>query len=247
MLLENRVALITGSSRGLGKAIALALARQGATVVVNYRSQSQAAEAVREELEAAGSKVVLYQADVSDSSQAQDLIRGCIKQFGRLDILVNNAGINRDGLLMRMSDANWRDVIAASLDGTFNCTRAASRTMLKQRWGRIINICSVAGLTGNAGQSNYCAAKAGVIGFTRAAARELAPRGITVNAIAPGLIATGMAEDMPAAAREELLTRVPMGRMGREEEVTATVSFLASEAAGYITGQVLVVDGGMLA
>ncbi len=247
MLLENRVALITGSSRGLGKAMALAMARQGATVIVNYRSHGEAAEAVLQELRAEGRKGVLYQADVSDANEAQDMVRQCAKEFGRLDILVNNAGVNRDGLLMRMSDDNWRDVIATSLDGTFHCTRAASRTMLKQRWGRIINMCSVAGLTGNAGQANYCAAKAGVIGFTRAAARELAPRSITVNAIAPGLIETGMAQDMPEAAREQLLSRVPMGRMGRVEEVTSLVTFLASEAAGYITGQVLVVDGGMLA
>jgi 3-oxoacyl-[acyl-carrier protein] reductase len=247
MLLGNRVALVTGASRGIGRAVALTLAREGATVVANYRSAAEQAATLLDEIRAMGGRGVALAGDVSVPETAQGLVDECMRLFGRIDILVNNAGITRDGLLVRMSDQRWQEVVDINLRGVFACTRAAARVMLKQKSGRIISISSVAGLTGNPGQANYCAAKAGIIGFSRAVARELAPRGITVNVVAPGLIATHMTEVLSAEARAGLLERVPLGRMGDPREVAAAVLFLASPDAGYITGQVLVVDGGMLA
>ncbi|MEW6523449.1 MAG: 3-oxoacyl-[acyl-carrier-protein] reductase [Bacillota bacterium] len=247
MLLENRVALVTGGNRGIGRAVAVALAEQGARVAVNYRQRHEEARAVVDQITAAGGQGLAIAADVAEPASAAELVERCVRHFGSLDILVNNAGVTRDGLLLRMSDDRWQEVMDTNLYGVFSCTRAAAKVMLKQRWGRIINISSVSGLTGNPGQSNYCAAKAGVIGFTRAVAKELAPRGITVNVVAPGLIATDMTEDLRPEARQALLERIPLGRAGTPQEVAATVLFLASENAGYITGQVLVIDGGMLA
>lgn len=247
MLLENRVALVTGGSRGIGRAICLALAVQGASVVVNYRSRQVEAQAVVDQLADAGGRGMALPGDVSLPGVASELVQSCARHFGSVDILVNNAGITRDGLMLRLSDERWREVMDTNLYGVFSCTRAASRLMLKREWGRIITIGSVAGLSGNPGQSNYCAAKAGVTGFTRAVARELAPRGITANVVSPGFITTEMTGDLSPDARRAILDRVPLGRAGTPEEVAAAVVFLCGEGAAYITGQVLVVDGGMLA
>ena len=247
MILENRVALVTGGSRGIGRAICLGLAAQGASVVVNYRSRHSEAQAVVDQLVAAGGRGTALSGDVSRAGAASELVEGCVRHYGSVDILVNNAGITRDGLMLRLSDERWREVMDTNLYGVFGCTRAASRFMLKRGWGRIITIGSVAGLAGNPGQSNYCAAKAGVAGFTRAVARELAPRGITANVVSPGFITTEMTGDLSPDARRTILDRVPLGRAGTPEEVAAAVVFLCGEGAAYITGQVLVVDGGMLA
>lgn len=245
MYLNGRVALVTGASRGIGKATALALARAGANVVVNCVSRLAEAEAVVAEIEALGQKAAAYRADVSQVEEAQALVDFTLATFGRLDILVNNAGITRDSLLLRMRDEDWDAVLGVNLRGTFNCTRAAARPMVKARWGRIINISSVIGLTGNVGQANYAAAKAGIIGFTKAVARELGSRNITVNAVAPGYIVTEMTGGLPEEIKERLRERIALGRFGVPEEVADVVVFLASEMARYITGQVIVVDGGM--
>ncbi|APD47454.1 3-oxoacyl-[acyl-carrier-protein] reductase [Synechococcus sp. CS-602] len=242
--LQGQTALVTGASRGIGRAIALALAADGAEVVVNYANSASAAEAVVAEIEAAGGRAHALQADVSEEGQVDGLIQAVLERCGRLDVLVNNAGITRDGLLLRMKTADWKAVIDLNLTGVFLCTRAASRSMLKARRGRIINITSVVGLTGNAGQTNYSAAKAGVVGFTRSTAAEFASRGITVNAVAPGFIATEMTQDLNV---EPILKAIPLGRLGQPEDVAGAVRFLAADpAAAYITGQVLQVDGGML-
>lgn len=242
--LEGQVAIVTGASRGIGRAIALALAAAGAKVVVNYARSSTAAEEVVQEIATAGGEAIALQADVSQAAEVDSLIQQTIEKFGRLDVLVNNAGITRDTLLLRMKPEDWQAVIDLNLTGVFLCTRAASKLMLKQRSGRIINIASVAGQMGNPGQANYSAAKAGVIGFTKTIAKELASRGITANAVAPGFIETDMTSDLKA---DEILKFIPLGRYGKPEEVAGMVRFLAADpAATYITGQVFNVDGGMV-
>ena len=242
--LAGQTALVTGASRGIGRAVALELAGAGATVAVNYANSSGAAEEVVAQISSAGGSAYALKADVSQEDQVEQLMAAVLERSGSLDVLVNNAGITRDGLLMRMKTEDWQAVLELNLSGVFLCTRAITRTMLKQKRGRIINITSVVGLMGNAGQANYAAAKAGVIGFTRSTARELASRGITVNAVAPGFIATDMTKDLKA---DELLNAIPLGRYGQPEEVAGAVRFLAADpAAAYITGQVLQVDGGMV-
>jgi 3-oxoacyl-[acyl-carrier protein] reductase len=250
--LRGKVAIVTGASRGIGRATALALAAEGANVVVNYASSRESAEKVVAEIVALGSSApasgspqgVALPADVSKADQVDELISAAMEKWGRVDILVNNAGITRDTLLLRMKPEDWQAVIDLNLTGVFLCTRAVSKIMLKQRSGRIINITSVAGQIGNPGQANYSAAKAGVIGFTKSVAKELASRGITVNAVAPGFIATDMTQDLNT---EEILKYIPLSRYGQPEEVAGTIRFLATDpAAAYITGQVFNVDGGMV-
>ncbi len=242
--LDGQIALVTGASRGIGRAVALALAEAGAEVVVNYSSSPDAAEVVVSEIKDSGGEAYALQANVADEEAVNGLIKTVIERSGRVDVLVNNAGITRDGLLMRMKTEDWQAVINLNLSGVFLCTRAVTRPMLKQKSGRIINITSVVGLMGNAGQSNYAAAKAGVVGFTRSTAKEMASRGITVNAVAPGFIATDMTKDLDA---EGILAAIPLGRFGTPEQVAGAVRFLAADpAAAYITGQVLQVDGGMV-
>lgn len=243
--LKGKVALITGASRGIGKATALEMAKEGANVVVNYASSSGAAEEVVAEIVEAGGKAIALQADVSKVDEVDALVKDVMDKFSRIDILVNNAGITRDTLLMRMKPEDWQAVIDLNLTGVFLCTRAASKIMLKQKSGRIVNVASVAGQMGNPGQANYSAAKAGVIGFTKTVAKELASRGITVNAVAPGFIETDMTKDLKNT--EEILKFIPLNRYGKSEEVAGTIVFLtADSAAAYITGQVLNVDGGMV-
>ncbi|MEH2465314.1 3-oxoacyl-[acyl-carrier-protein] reductase [Nostoc sp.] len=244
-LLQDKVAIVTGASRGIGRAIAIELATQGAIAIVNYTSSSAAAEAVVTEITAAGGQAIAIQADVSKSDQVDALVNAVIEKFSRVDILVNNAGITRDTLLLRLKPEDWQAVIDLNLTGVFLCTRTVSKIMLKQRSGRIINITSVAGQIGNPGQSNYSAAKAGVIGFTKSVAKELATRGITVNAVAPGFITTDMTSNLNNS--EDILKYIPLGRFGQPEEVAGMVRFLAADpAAAYITGQVFNVDGGMV-
>ncbi|MFP5270415.1 3-oxoacyl-[acyl-carrier-protein] reductase [Coleofasciculus sp.] len=242
--LSDRVAIVTGASRGIGRAVALALAAEGAKVVVNYASSSGAANEVVAAITEAGGDAIALQADVSKLEDVETLVKETKDKFGRLDVLVNNAGITRDTLLMRMKPDDWQAVIDLNLTGVFFCTRAASKIMLKQKSGRIINIASVAGQMGNPGQANYSAAKAGVIGFTKTVAKELAPRGITVNAVAPGFIETDMTKDIKS---EDIIKYIPLGRYGKPEEIAGMVRFLAADpAAAYITGQVFNVDGGMV-
>lgn len=246
MSLDQRVALVTGASRGIGRAVSLALAAAGARVVINYAQSEAAAQEVVAAVNAAGGEAVAIRADVGSAAQVEAMIRQILDRWQRIDILVNNAGIVRDGLLLRMREQDWDDVLATNLKGTFLCTRAVLKPMFKQRWGRIINITSVVGITGNAGQANYAAAKAGMIGFTKAVAKEVASRGILVNAVAPGYIATDLTVDINEDARQQLIKRIPLGSIGDTEDVAGTVVFLASSAARYITGQVLNVDGGMV-
>jgi 3-oxoacyl-[acyl-carrier protein] reductase len=242
--LKDKVAIVTGASRGIGKAAALALVTQGAKVVINYARSSDAAEATVKEITDAGGEAIALQADVSQSAEVDNLIKTTLDKFGRIDVLVNNAGITKDTLLLRMKPEQWQAVIDLNLTGVFLCTKAVSKTMLKQRSGRIINIASVAGQMGNPGQANYSAAKAGVIGFTKTVAKELANRGITVNAVAPGFIETDMTHDLKS---DDIIQFIPLGRYGKPEEVAGTIRFLASDpAAAYITGQVFNVDGGMV-
>lgn len=242
--LAGQTALVTGGGRGIGRAIALALGEAGAEVVVNYSNSAAAADEVVAAIAAAGGKAYALQANVSVEAEVDGLIKTVLERSGRLDVLVNNAGITRDGLLMRMKTDDWQSVIDLNLSGVFLCTRAVARPMLKQKSGRIINITSVVGLMGNAGQANYAAAKAGVIGLTRSTAKELASRGITVNAVAPGFIATDMTKDLDATA---ILKDIPLGTFGTQEQVAGAVRFLAADqAAAYITGQVIQVDGGMV-
>jgi 3-oxoacyl-[acyl-carrier protein] reductase len=242
--LRDQVAIVTGASRGIGRAIALALATEGAQVVVNYANSSTAAEEVVQIIKAAGGEAIALQGDISKADEVDNLVKQTLDKFGRIDILVNNAGITRDTLLLRMKLEDWQAVIDLNLTGVFLCTRAVSKLMLKQRSGRIINITSVAGQMGNPGQANYSAAKAGVIGFTKTVAKELASRGVTVNAVAPGFIATDMTSDLNA---EDILKFIPLSRYGKPEEVAGMVRFLAADAAAaYITGQVFNVDGGMV-
>jgi len=244
--LEGRVALVTGASRGIGRAIALELARRGAAVIVNYNHSKDAADEVVKQIESLGSRAQAVHADVSDYKQAQELVKATVEAFGSIDILVNNAGITRDNLIMMLSEDDWDIVQDTNLKSTFNCSKAAVRQMMRKRFGRVINITSVSGQMGNAGQTNYSASKAGQIGFTKALAREVASRNITVNSIAAGYIETDIWEKVPEELRQAALSIIPLGRKGQPEEIAYCVAFLASDQAAYITGQILGVDGGMV-
>ncbi|MFT9847896.1 3-oxoacyl-[acyl-carrier-protein] reductase [Aneurinibacillus sp. REN35] len=244
-MLEGKVALVTGASRGIGRAIALELASQGADVAVNYAGSEAAAREVADEIVKLGRRAIVVQANVANAGEAEAMVKQTIDELGKLDILVNNAGITRDNLLMRMKEEEFDDVIAINLKGVFNCTKAVTRPMMKARGGRIINISSVVGVMGNPGQANYVAAKAGVIGMTKSVARELASRGITINAVAPGFIETDMTSILGDDTKESLLSQIPLGRLGKPQDIADIVSFVASEKASYITGQVFHVDGGM--
>jgi len=241
---KDKVAVITGASRGIGKSIALALAAQGASIVAVDMDQAST-DAVVAELQAAGGKALAVVGNVTVTADAERMIDAAMEAFGRVDILVNNAGITRDGLLMRMKDDDWDAVLSVNLKGAFLCTRAAFKVMSKQRYGRIINIASIVGQMGNAGQANYCASKAGLIGLTKSNAREMAKRNITVNAVAPGFISTAMTDALSDKVRAELTSQIPMDRLGSADDIANAVLFLASEASGYITGHVLAVNGGM--
>lgn len=243
--LSGKSALVTGASRGIGRAIAVALAKAGADVAVNYAGSEAAAAETVKAIEALGRKAILVKANVGKTAEFDEMVAKTLEAFGKLDILVNNAGITRDNLIMRMKEEEFDDVIETNLKGVFNGIKAVTRSMMKQRYGRIINISSVVGTLGNAGQANYVAAKAGVIGLTKSAARELASRGITVNAVAPGFIETDMTDKLTGEIREKMLTEIPLGRMGRPEEIAEAVLYLASDASSYMTGQTLHVDGGM--
>ena len=246
--MENieKTALVTGASRGIGRAIALALASKGFAVALNYAGSHDVAEAVKKEIEDAGGKAFTVQGDVSKSEDVDRIFKTVKDEFGGLDVLVNNAGINRDALLIRMKESNWDDVIATDLKSDFLTTKAAAAMMMRKRKGSIINISSVVGIMGNIGQANYAAAKAGVIGLTKACAKEMAARNIRVNAVAPGFIETAMTDGIPEKIREGMIASIPMGRMGQPEDIARAVCFLASDDASYITGQVLVVDGGLV-
>lgn len=244
-MLQGKVALVTGAGRGIGREIALTLASYGASVVVNYCGSKQKAQEVVDEITAMGQKAVAIQADVSDLEATKTMFDEAVKSFERIDILVNNAGITRDNLILKMSDEEFTSVIDTNLTGVFHCLKIASKLMLKQKSGHIINISSVVGVIGNAGQVNYCAAKAGVIGMTKSLARELGSRGITVNAVAPGYIQTDMTEGLSDAVKESVMNQIPLKRLGVVKDVAETVAFLASEKAAYITGQTIQVDGGM--
>ncbi|MFC4617311.1 3-oxoacyl-[acyl-carrier-protein] reductase [Camelliibacillus cellulosilyticus] len=244
--MKGKTALVTGASRGIGRAIALSLGKAGARVAVNFAGNEALAQEVVEEIKAAGSEAFAIQCDVSDGQMVQNMIKTVVETFGALDILVNNAGITRDNLLMRMKEEDWDAVIDTNLKSVFHATKAAARPMMKQKRGKIINVASVVGIIGNAGQANYVAAKSGVIGLTKAAARELAPRNITVNAVAPGFITTDMTDNLPEEAKAAMLSQIPLARFGSVENVAEVVKFLASDASDYMTGQVLRVDGGMV-
>lgn len=243
--LKGKSAVITGGVRGIGKAIALRLAHSGINLIVNYNSNEEAAQTLSQEINSSGSRCIAIQGDISNPQEALRVINSSLEYFERLDILVNNAGINRDGLLIRMKEEDFNRVIAVNLLGTFYCTKYASKIMIKARQGRIVNISSVVGIGGNIGQANYAASKAGVIGFTKSVAKELATRNITVNAIAPGFIKTDMTDRLSPEQQENILSRIPMGRFGSPEDVAHMVHYLVSEEANYITGQVFPVDGGM--
>lgn len=245
-MLENKVALVTGASRGIGKAIALDLANNGASIAVNYAGNEAKANEVVDEIKANGGNAIAIKADVSNGDEVQAMIKEVLNEFGQLDILVNNAGITRDNLLMRMKDSEWDDVIDTNLKGVFLCTKAVTRQMMKQRNGRIINITSVVGVSGNAGQANYVAAKAGVIGLTKTTAKELASRNITVNAVAPGFITTDMTDELNEDIKADLLKQIPLATLGEPSDIANVVTFLASEKSKYITGQTLHVNGGMV-
>lgn len=244
-MLDGKIAIVTGASRGIGKAIALELSAQGAVVIINYNGSRDQAMEVKQEIESRGGQAAVYQCNVSDFAKCEEFIQGVIKEYGKIDILINNAGITKDGLLMKMSEENFDQVIDVNLKGTFNTVRFASRQMLKQRSGRIINLSSVVGIAGNAGQVNYAASKAGIIGLTKSAAKELASRGITVNAIAPGFIETEMTDVLSEAVKKDTAAQIPLGRFGKPEDIAKAAAFLASSDAAYITGQVIQVDGGM--
>lgn len=241
----KQTAIVTGGSRGIGRAVAMRLAKDGMNLVINYRGNSAAAEETERLCRELGAEVLLVQGDVSRAEDCEKLAAQAKEAFGRVDVLVNNAGITRDGLLARMTEEDFRAVLDVNLVGPWNMMKAVNRIMMKQRYGRIVNLSSVTGLMGNMGQTNYAAAKAGILGMTKSYAREVASRGITVNAVAPGFIDTDMTEAMPEGAKDKIITGIPMRRTGKPEDVAEAVAFLASEQAGYITGEVLRVDGGM--
>ena len=244
--LTGKAALVTGGSRGIGRAIGLRLARQGADVAFSFRGNAEAAKATADEIGSIGTKALSIQGDVKDPASAETVVKAALDTFGKVDILVNNAGVTRDDLIMRMSEEAWREVLETNLFGAFWMTKAVTRPMLKARAGRIVNITSVSGQAGQMGQANYSSAKAGLIGLTKATARELASRGITVNAVAPGFVLTELTKDLPEALQTELIARTPLGRFGTVEEIADAVAFLVSDEARYITGQVLAVDGGLV-
>lgn len=245
-MLKDKVAIVTGASKGIGRAIAINFAKEGAKVVLNYRSDDNGAQEVLKEIENSGGVALLHRGDVSDFSVAEDLIKFCIEKFSRIDILVNNAGITRDTLLLRMKEEDFDSVINVNLKGSFNCVKHASSFMIKQKYGKILNISSVIGLIGNVGQINYAASKAGIIGMTKSLAKELGSRGINVNAIAPGFIETDMTSVLEDKTKETIMSHIPLKRMGSVEDVSNLAVFLASDLASYITGQVITVDGGMV-
>jgi 3-oxoacyl-[acyl-carrier protein] reductase len=245
-MLKGKCAVVTGAGRGIGRAVALKLAELGADVVINYRSSESEAEELSKEIEKLGSRVLMVKADVSIYGEAELLVNKAVETFGKIDIMVNNAGITKDGLLLRMKESDFDKVIEVNLKGTFNCVKHVSGVMLKQKFGRIINISSVIGLVGNAGQANYAASKAGIIGFTKSVAKELGSRGITVNAVAPGFIQTDMTEVLSDKVKTSMMDSIPLKRLGTAEDVANMVAFLASDLSSYVTGQVLNVDGGMV-
>ena len=244
-MLENKVALVTGAGRGIGRAIAIALAEEGAEVIVNYNGSEERAKEVKQTIEENGGKASIYRCNVSDFEACEIMIREIVKEHGHLDILVNNAGITKDGLIMKMKEEDFDRVLNVNLKGTFNTIRHSARQMLKQRSGKIINISSVSGVMGNAGQANYCASKAGIIGLTKSVARELGSRGITSNAVAPGFIRTEMTDVLPEDVKKAMGEQIPLKHFGETKDIAEAVAFLASDEAAYITGQVLHVDGGM--
>lgn len=244
-MFKGKVALVTGSGQGIGKEIALKLAEGGATLIINYVGPAEGANEVVETIKSNGGEAVAYECNVADLSAVEKMVADVLEKYGRIDILVNNAGITKDNLILKMSEAEFDAVINVNLKGTFNATKAVTKTMMKQRYGRIINIASIVGVIGNAGQANYCASKAGIIGMTKAVARELASRNITANAVAPGFIDTDMTRVLPDNVKEELLSQIPMKKLGSVADIANAVEFLAKEESGYITGQVINVNGGM--
>jgi 3-oxoacyl-[acyl-carrier protein] reductase len=245
MIGDGRVAIVTGGGRGIGRAVAVRLAKEGAQVAISYRSNDAAAEEAAEEVRGAGVRCETFKGDVAEPGDVKALFDGVTEAFGRVDILVNNAGVTRDNLMMRMKEEEFDEVLRTNLKGTYLCTRAAMRPMVRARWGRIVNVSSVVGLVGNAGQANYAASKAGIIGFTKSVAREVAQRGITANVVAPGYVETELTGGLPEGIKDAIREQVPTGRFGEPEEVAEVVAFLAGEGVGYVTGQTLTVDGGM--
>ena len=245
MIERGRVAIVTGGGRGIGRAVAVRLAEKGASVAISYRKDAAAAEEAAAAVRAAGVECEIFKGDVASPEDVQALFKGVGDAFGRVDILINNAGITRDNIMLRMKEEEFDDVLRTNLGGTYLCTRAALRPMVRARWGRIVNVSSVVGLVGNAGQANYAASKAGIIGFTKSVAREVAQRGITANAIAPGYVETELTGSLPEDVKDRIRNQVPLGRFGEAEEVAEVVAFLAGEGAGYVTGQTIAVDGGM--
>ncbi|MCP1458943.1 3-oxoacyl-[acyl-carrier-protein] reductase [Bacillus amyloliquefaciens] len=245
-MLNEKTAVVTGASRGIGRAIALHLAKNGCNVVVNYSGNEAKANEVVDEIKSLGRNAIAVKADVSNSEEVQNMMKEAVAAFSSIDILVNNAGITKDNLLMRMKENEWDDVININLKGVFNCTKAVTRQMMKQRSGRIINVSSIVGVSGNPGQANYVAAKAGVIGLTKSSAKELASRNITVNAIAPGFISTDMTDKLSKEVQDEMLKQIPLARFGDPSDISSVVTFLASEGSRYMTGQTLHIDGGMV-